>query len=276
MASLSSCQGCSPAEGLHPSQGESSVSASQMRDVTVWYMATWNVRTLLDMDGSIETARQGGEASEASVVDERKIDQVVGELDKYRVVVAALQETKWFGSKVYKVGDSVVLTSGREVPIGSGVRQRGEGVAIVLAGPAVHAWKAGGCKWKAWSSRLVTATLDVGGGQQHVLSCYAPTFAASREDKDIFFDTLQQALSAIPSNECYVVLGNLGWWMSCGGMRGALMGMVKPMRREWSCYLFSQSMKLLSAIRGSGREISQERYRQADLATSKVQEKVLH
>ena len=71
------------------------------------------------------------------------------------MVVAALQETKWFGSKVW---DSVVLTSGREVPIGSGVRQRGEGVAIVLAGPAVHAWKAGGCKWKAWSSRLVTAT----------------------------------------------------------------------------------------------------------------------
>ena len=29
----------------------------------------------------------------------RKIGQVVGELDKYRVVVAALQETKWFKSK---------------------------------------------------------------------------------------------------------------------------------------------------------------------------------
>ena len=40
-------------------------------------------------------------------MDERKIDQVVGELDKYRVVVTALQETKWL---VYKVGDSVALT----------------------------------------------------------------------------------------------------------------------------------------------------------------------
>ena len=78
----------------------------------------------MDMDGSTETARQGGEASEASVVDERKIDQVVGELDKYRVVVVALQETKWIGSKVYKVADSVVLTSGREVLIGA---QRPEG-----------------------------------------------------------------------------------------------------------------------------------------------------
>ena len=52
------------------------------------------------MDGSIETARK------TSVVDERKIDQVVGELDKYKVVVAALQE-----SNVYRVGDSVVLST---------------------------------------------------------------------------------------------------------------------------------------------------------------------
>ena len=44
MASLSSCQGCSPAEGLDRSQGESSHRASRMRDVAVWYMATWNVR----------------------------------------------------------------------------------------------------------------------------------------------------------------------------------------------------------------------------------------
>ena len=32
-------------------------------------------------------------------------------------------------------------------------------------------------------------------GQLHVLSCYAPTLAASRED-DKFFDLLQDALSA--------------------------------------------------------------------------------
>jgi len=211
MASLSSSQGYSPAENLHPSQGEtlSGAHRASRAGSAAWYLATWNVRTLLDMDGSIETVRQGSESGEVSVVDERKIDQVVGELDRYKVVVAALQETKWFGNEVYRVGDCVVLTAGRKVPSGSGVRQRGEGFAIVLAGPAVHAWKSGGCMWKAWSSRLVVATLDVGRGscgRLHVLSCYAPTFAASREEKDHFFDTLQQALSVIPSNECYVVL----------------------------------------------------------------------
>jgi len=92
------------------------------------------------MDGYIETARRSGDVS---VVDERKIDQVVSELDKYGVVVGALQETKWFGCEVYRVGGSVVLTAGRDVPGGSEVRQRGEGVAIVLSGEAVRAWKDG-------------------------------------------------------------------------------------------------------------------------------------
>ena len=41
-----------------------------------------------------------------------------------------------------------------------------------------------------------------------VLSCYAPTFAAKREDKDNFFNYLQDVISSIPSNISYVLLGN--------------------------------------------------------------------
>ena len=59
-----------------------------------------------------------------SVVDERKVDQVLSELDRYGVVVAGLQETKWFGSKIYKVGKCVILSSGRDVPKEGGSRQR--------------------------------------------------------------------------------------------------------------------------------------------------------
>ena len=42
----------------------------------------------------------------------------------------------------------------------------------------------------------------------HVLSCYAPTRAANRVNKDRFFDDLQQALTAVPSNESYILLGD--------------------------------------------------------------------
>ena len=105
-------------------------------------MASWNVRTLVDVDGPTEIARRF--SCDVSVIDERKIDQVISELDRYQVNVAALQETKWFGVDAYRIGGSVVLTAGRDVPNAEQKRQRGEGVAIVLTEEAIHAWKTGG------------------------------------------------------------------------------------------------------------------------------------
>ena len=141
--------------------------------------------------------------------------------------VAALQETKWFGVDAYKSGGSVVLTAGRDVPDAGQRRQKGEGIAIVLSGEAIHAWKAGGSQWKAWSSRLVTATLEIGNGRLHILSCYAPTFIASREEKGKFYKDLQAAVSSVPSNECFGMLGDFNarvgsrgvdddWWYERG------------------------------------------------------------
>ena len=73
----------------------------------------------------------------------------------------------------------------------------------------------------------MTATLETGGGLLHVMSCYAPTYAAQREEKDEFFYVLQQALSAVPPNENYVLLGDFNarvgsrvdgdeWWQVRG------------------------------------------------------------
>ena len=210
MASLTSCQGCSPTEDLQPSREERSQCAhraSHLRRSGTWFLASWNVRTLLDVDGPIKTARQ---RVDLEVVDEWKIDQVVAVLGRYKVVMAALQETKWFGEAIYRVAQSVVVAAGRRVPCAGVVRQRGDGVAIVLSGSALKAWSLGSKIWKAWSSRLVSVTLKMGHKQDrwlHVLSCYAPTYAASMEEKNRFFNTLQQALSAIPPQDCYVILG---------------------------------------------------------------------
>lgn len=85
MASLNYCQECSPAEALHASQGERSIRACRVslaQRSSVWVLATWNVRTLLDVDGPLETAWQRNDAH--NVVDERKIDQVVDGLDRQR------------------------------------------------------------------------------------------------------------------------------------------------------------------------------------------------
>ena len=58
--------------------------------------------------------------------------------------VTALLETKWFGSKVYGVARSVVLTSGKEKPAQGDTVKRGERVAIVLIDWTIDVWKAAG------------------------------------------------------------------------------------------------------------------------------------
>ena len=88
-------------------------------------------------------------------MNERKVDQVVAELERYNVDVAGVQEVKWFGCGVYRVAESVVIAAGRPVPSAGVVNRRGEGVAIVLSGQAMKAWSSSGSRWKAWSYRLV-------------------------------------------------------------------------------------------------------------------------
>ncbi len=244
---MQSSQGVTPFVTAH--------STSRMQSSPVWVLASWNVRTLLDVDGRIETARKG--VDDAEVVDEMKVDQVVGELSKYRVEIAAVQETKWFGNEVHEVGGSVVLASGWSVP-GDGVvkqrgegvvEQRGEGMAIVLSGSAVGAWKDAGKSWKAWSLRLVSVKLKVERGCRdkcliYVFSGYAPTDAASREDKNAFYDLLQQALDSVPAHSSHVLLGDFTarvgsrdgnddpWWY-----KRVHMGMESCMKLERSCCL---------------------------------------
>ena len=78
------------------------------------------------------------------------------------VKVAALQETKWLGNVIHQVGRSVILTTGREITSPGAPLQRGEGVVILLSGPAIDVWKKTGRKWKAWNSTLISVCLQVG------------------------------------------------------------------------------------------------------------------
>ena len=105
---------------------------------------------------------------------------------------------------------SILLTAGRPTPADGVPIQRGEGVALVLLGSALVAWRRGGRQWKAWSSRCISAFLEFPGhaGQLHVLSCYAPTRAASREDKDKFLNQLDAFITSVPARDCYVILGD--------------------------------------------------------------------
>ena len=75
----------------------------------------WNMRTLVESDGSIETAVTRKSSSRGVKVD-RKASLMVTELNKYRMNVVGISETKWFGRAVYKEDGYVILLSGRPVP----------------------------------------------------------------------------------------------------------------------------------------------------------------
>ena len=111
MASLRSSLACPPAEDLHTSQGDISNNAHRRAKQRrkAWYFGTWNVRSLVDSEGTVETAKLSSEKNES---EDRRIDLVIRELNRYDIKVAALQETKWFGNHVYHVGKSIVLTAG--------------------------------------------------------------------------------------------------------------------------------------------------------------------
>ena len=126
MAPLKPSLACAPAEVLRTSQGRSNF-AFKARKTSTWRLGTWNTRSILDAEGPIETARQGRDEVQA---EDRRADLVIRELSRYDVKVAALQETKWFGSGIYHVGDSIVPASGRKKPRVDEPVQRGEGVAL--------------------------------------------------------------------------------------------------------------------------------------------------
>ena len=123
---------------------------------------------------------------------------LVGEIERYGVSIAAIQETKWFGSDVWPVsGNFVFLHSGRPIPSDGEQAIRNEGVGILLNGEASAAWRRAGEVWSPVSSRIVTARLKWPDGVINrrkakdiyvtVVCVYAPTAKAPPGVKAKFF-----------------------------------------------------------------------------------------
>ena len=88
------------------------------------------------------------------------------------------------------------------------------------------------------------------------VSCYAPTYAASRAEKDAFFDMLQQALDDVPSREPFVMFRDLN---ACVGSRlgtGDEWGRVKSMKQARNYSLSSPLTRLPYVARGLRRRRS--------------------
>lgn len=120
--------------------------------------ATWNVRSLVEDTGDERICRRNAPLDHSGV--DRKLDFLADELQKCRVDVAGIQETKWFGNDVWPArGGFTFLHSGRPLPVDGQPARRNEGVGILLNATMTKSWKRGGSTWRAVSSRIVSARL---------------------------------------------------------------------------------------------------------------------
>ena len=203
--------------------------------------ATWNVRSLVERAGGdrricrSRPERQGGhgdrricrsrperQAQEVLNVVDRKLDFMMKELRRYRVSVAAVQETKWFGKDVWEAQGYTFLHSGRPLPSEEGIVVRNEGVGIALDERATAAWKEAGEVWNAVGSLIVTARLKATSvGQRRpgscretrniyisIISVYAPTAKAPPNVMQKFMDDLQDTVDKISPLDVLILLGD--------------------------------------------------------------------
>ena len=130
------------------------------RNRRVLVVGSWNVRTLVECSCDVRVCRKRQVIGERSEVVDRKLDLLVGELKRYGVSVAGVQESMWFGRDVWPAtGGCTFLHSGRLLPNSGDPAMRNEGVGILLDEKATAAWRQGGEVWEVVRSRVVMARL---------------------------------------------------------------------------------------------------------------------
>jgi len=121
-------------------------------------IGSWNLRSLVESEGSVATASTG-----RGVQVDHKVNLLVGELRRFDISIAGISETKWFGEGVYEVDGFVLVHSGRPVPADGEPVQRNEGVGILLNSTMATAWRNSGECWRAISSRIVSVRIQIQG-----------------------------------------------------------------------------------------------------------------
>ena len=187
-------------------------------------IASWNVRSLVeDSGGDPRICRKRPLSNSCSHVIDRKFDFLVTELRRFRVDIAAVQETRWFDNDVWLSQGYTMLHSGRQLPADNELASRNESVGIILSPVMTDAWRRAGQVWTPVSSRIIVTRLKVQEAGMEmpgrewkrrsdvfmsVINVYAPTSKASLSTINQFYGDLQRCLSNIPKNDVIIVLGD--------------------------------------------------------------------
>ncbi|KAK3780057.1 hypothetical protein RRG08_061825 [Elysia crispata] len=118
-------------------------------------------------------------------------------MQRYRLDILGVSETHWIqsGQKKLRSGE-LVLFSGKEE----------EGVAVILSKRVQRTLRG----WEAHGSRLLLASFSSSnrGININILQLYAPTNAASEEEKEEFYDQLQRITEKLPRKDVNIIMGD--------------------------------------------------------------------
>ncbi len=142
-------------------------------------VANWNVRTLY---------RSGNAAQAAREMSTRNID------------IMGISETHWTGQgKIILENGETIIYSGRDDDI------HREGVGIMMSQKAAQALM----DWTPINERIITARFYSNHIKLTIIHAYAPTEDADEQDKDKFYEQLQEVLNSRKKHDMLIVTGDM-------------------------------------------------------------------
>ncbi|XP_047483276.1 craniofacial development protein 2-like [Penaeus chinensis] len=116
--------------------------------------------------------------------------EIVDFMEKRKINIMCVQETKWKGAKAIELGNGFKLFN-------TGTDRRRNGVGIILDDNL----KKEVLSVKRSSDRIIWLRVDMGGEIVNIVSAYAPQTGCNVEEKDEFYEELDDELREIPTSE---------------------------------------------------------------------------
>ena len=125
---------------------------------------------------------------------------MVREFDKYTLDIFGISEARWTGTgKIQLALVHTLLYSGR-------TNNQHAGVAIIYRSKLENKTL---IEWKPMGARIITAKFNSRYTKLTIISSYTPIEDAEKEDKDTFYDKLQEAIQRVPVHDMLLVIGDL-------------------------------------------------------------------
>ena len=117
----------------------------------------------------------------------------------------ALSETHLIGNGMTKYGEHSLYFSGRNDNV------HREGVGFLLSKRARNAL----VEWKPINSRLAKARFGSRQGTITMIVCYSPIEADTENEKDVFYDRLQEEVTLTQKHDILIIVGDFNAKIGC-------------------------------------------------------------